>query len=270
MKWLLLVVALLCSVVVAVLLLQRAIIFPIRAIPLPRAPPPGGETWWLETANGAVEARFLPGLRASAERPAPLVVFTHGNGELIDYWVADMAPYQQAGFNVLLPEYRGYGRSAGRPSQKGIVSDSLAFLSRAQARPEVDPDRLVFHGRSLGGGVACALAAVRAPSALVLQSTFSSLALMAWQSMGVPRLLVRDPFDNASVVSDLDVPLLVIHGRHDEVIPYAQGQALAAASRNGRLVTREYGHNDLPMDSGFWQEVLAFLGESGLRQPPQR
>jgi fermentation-respiration switch protein FrsA (DUF1100 family) len=270
MKWLLLTLALLGSLSGVVLLLQRAIVFPIRAVPLPGAPPPGGETWWLETDVGAVEARFLPGLGASAEHPGPLVVFSHGNGELIDYWVADLAPYLQAGFNVLLPEYRGYGRSAGRPSQKGIVHDSLAFLDRALARPEVDPARLVFHGRSLGGGVACALAAVRPPTALVLQSTFSSLALMAWQSMRVPRLLVLDPFDNAGVVSRLDVPLLVVHGRHDEVIPYAQGQALAAAAPKGRLLTLECGHNDLPMDSVFWQEVLGFLDENGLSQPSHR
>ena len=269
MKWLLLVLVVLGGLASVILLIQRAIIFPIHAIPVPGASAPGGETWWVETKAGKVEARFLLGAGATSENPGPLVVFHHGNAELIDYWVADLDPYLQAGISVLLPEYRGYGRSAGSPSQNGIVEDSLAFLDRAVARPEVDPDQLIFHGRSIGGGVACALAAEYPPRALVLQSTFTSLAHMAWLTMGVPRLLIRDPFDNAAAVSQLDVPLLVIHGRQDEMIPYAQGQALAELSSQARLLTLESGHNDLRMNAEFWQNVLGFLAEVGIREQPR-
>ena len=163
-------------------------------------------------------------------------------------------------------KFRGYGRSAGSHSQTGIVEDSLAFLDRAAARPEVDPDRLIFHGRSIGGGVACALAAEHPPTALVLQSTFTSLADMAWLAMRVPRLLIRDPFDNAAVVSQLDVPLLVIHGHQDEMIPYAQGQALAQMARKGQMFTHQSGHNDLPMDTEFWKTVLNFLADNRIQE----
>ena len=99
---------------------------------------------------------------------------------------------------------------------------------------------------------------------MVLQSTFSSLAAMAWRAMKVPRLLVRDPYDNARVVGDLEAPILVIHGRHDEVIPYTHGQALAQTASDGELITVECGHNDMPMGEAFWGEVLGFLREQSV------
>ena len=75
---------------------------------------------WLDTEEGRVEAWLIPGDDVSAERPGPAVVFTHGNAELIDYWPAALAGYQKLGATLLLPEYRGYGRSAGSPSQEKI------------------------------------------------------------------------------------------------------------------------------------------------------
>ncbi len=264
MKWLVLLVVALSVWAAAILLLQRSVLFPRHAISPPPSPPEGGETWWLDTSAGRTEARFLPGVGADALHPGPLAVFTHGNGELIDFWIDGMDAYRRAGVSVLLPEYRGYGRSAGRPGQRALVQDASAFLDRALARPEVDPDRLIFHGRSLGGGVVCGLATRQAPAAMVLQSSFSSVTAMAWRTLLVPRFLVLDPFDNLGAVRRLEAPLLVIHGRHDEVIPFEHGQALAEAAPNGRLIAKECGHNDMPMGTGFWADVLGFLKEQGV------
>ena len=102
---------------------QRQVIFPRYMIPTP--PPPDFKTlriepWWLETSFGKVEAWYLP--PAAAEKPAPAVIFAHGNGELIDYWPPALEPYTQRGVSVLMVEYRGYGRSAGSPSEKMISS----------------------------------------------------------------------------------------------------------------------------------------------------
>ena len=85
---------------------------------------------------------------------------------------------------VLLPEYRGYGRSAGSPSQRAITEDLIAFYDLLARRPEVDAQRVVFHGRSLGGGAVCDLARHRKPAAVILMSTFTSMKRMA------PRYLV--------------------------------------------------------------------------------
>ncbi len=264
MKWLTLAVVALLAWAGAILLLQRSVLFPRHAISPPGTPPEGGERWWIDTDAGRTEALFLPGHGTSADKPGPLVVFTHGNAELIDYWIDGMAPYRRAGVNVLLPEYRGYGRSDGRPSQRALASDASAFLERALARPEVDPERLVLHGRSLGGGVVCDLAKGHPPAAMVLQSTFESVASMAWQTLLVPRFLILDPMDNLAAARALNAPLLVIHGRHDEVIPFPHGQSLAAAARDGRLIEKDSGHNDMPMDSTYWNEVLGFLREQGV------
>jgi len=273
MKWILLAVVCGLIALAAVLLLQRPMLFPrYAARPFSSQPPdlPGLESWWLDTPQGRVEAFCIPGAGVSAQRPGPLALMAHGNAELIDYLPWDLKPYLAQGISLVLPEYRGYGRSAGSPSERAIRADLHALLLRALQRPEVDPARLVLHGRSLGGGAACALArdcaaaGDCAPAAMILQSSFTSVADMAWRTALVPRFLVLDPFDNLVALQELDCPTLVLHGRHDEIIPYAHGQALAQAAKQGRLVSYDAGHNDMPMDAGYWATVLGFLREAGV------
>jgi fermentation-respiration switch protein FrsA (DUF1100 family) len=220
----------------------------------------------IESADGPVEAYFLPGDGVDAEAPGPVVVFGHGNAELIDHWTEELAPYRRMGVGVFLPEYRGYGRSAGDPSEDGIVSDFVEFREQLVARPDVDASRIVYHGRSLGGGVVCSLARTHPPNAMILQSTFESVPAVARRYL-VPRFLILDPFDNLEVVRSLDAPLLVIHGRRDVTIPFAHGRTLATAARNGRLVAYDAGHNDCPppRDAGaYWDEIRGFLAEAGI------
>jgi hypothetical protein len=99
-------------------LAQRQVIFPRYMIPSPESPALKAtriEPWWLETSFGKVEAWYLPPV--AAQRPAPAVIFGHGNGELIDYWPNELARFSEMGIGLLLVEYPGYGRSAGSPSQ---------------------------------------------------------------------------------------------------------------------------------------------------------
>ncbi len=248
-------------------LLQRRILFPRHAAqPLPFAGQgiAGLERIWLDTEEGRVEAWLIPGDGVSAERPGPAVVFTHGNAELIDYWPEELAGYRKLGATLLLAEYRGYGRSAGSPSQEKITADLVRFFDLLAERPEVDADRIVLHGRSLGGGAACALAAERKPRALILQSTFTSITAMAKKFL-VPAFLVRDSFDSLTVVSHIDVPVLVIHGRRDEVVPFAHGKRLAEAAREGLLIAYDCDHNSCPPDATrYWKDVADFLRRAGV------
>ena len=96
------------------------------------------ERWRLDTDEGVVEALYLRAPNASAEQPAPAVIFAHGNGEVIEQWPRPLEGYRQRGFSVLIPEYRGYGGSAGKPREDAIVADFVAFRDRLAARPEVD------------------------------------------------------------------------------------------------------------------------------------
>jgi fermentation-respiration switch protein FrsA (DUF1100 family) len=248
--------------------LQRLITFPRWHVPPadPRAADrvPGLEKLTLPIDGGQVEAWLIPGDGVSEERPGPLLVYAHGNGELIDFWAEELAPYRRLGLSVLLPEYRGYGRSAGSPSEVAIVADCSELVERVLARPEMDSARLVYHGRSIGGGVVCGLARRRSPAALILQSTFTSLRDM-YRRYRVPARWACDPFDSAAVVTRLGRPLLIVHGTLDRLVPYSHGQALLAATPGARLVSFDSDHNDpLTEDPRFWQEVSSFLREAGI------
>jgi pimeloyl-ACP methyl ester carboxylesterase len=254
------------GLVAAVVALERYVIFPRWAIAKPPDPGqvPGIERLFIDTDDGKVEAWLMLGDGVSSASPGPLVVFAHGNGELIDHWREALAPYRKLGVSVLLPEFRGYGRSAGSPSEQAIVGDFARFVELVAARPEVDATRLVYHGRSLGGGVVAQLASRRRPRALVLQSTFTSVAVLA-RSYLVPRSLVLDPFESEAALRELDVPALIMHGRRDRVVPSSHAEALARALRGSRLVWYDADHNDCPPEWDAWfSEIRAHLERSGV------
>ncbi len=237
--------------------MQRRILYPRPPVP-PGEPrlPPGTEQVWLGE-DDLVEAWFMR--PAVQEQRFPVVIFTHGNGELIDHWGPVYFEATRRGVGVLLVEYPGYGRSGGQPSQKSITRTMLRAYDFVADQPGVDRDAIVAHGRSLGGGAACVLALQRPLAALVLESTFTGVRALAGR-LGFPGFLVVDPFDNLSAVRDLDIPIMVLHGERDEMIPVDEGEALAAAAET-ELVLMPCGHNDCPFS---WPLVEAFLAEHGL------
>ncbi len=245
--------------VALVFLLQRSVMFPRPPVPARAAADgrgdvevlhPGGdrgaEAWYLRPAAGAA--------------PAPVLIFAHGNGELIDYWIDAFDEARQSGLGVLLVEYPGYGRSSGRPTEASIRLSMIAAFDALGDRTDVDPDRIVAWGRSLGGGAASALADARPLSALVLESTFTGVRPLA-RRFGLIGPLVLDPFDNLSAVARFEGPVLVIHGRRDEMIPALHGQRLAEAAPRGSLVLKECGHNDCAHP---WPDVRDFLRRNGI------
>lgn len=206
---------------------------------------------------------YLP--PATADKPATAVIFGHGNGELIDYWPNELARFSEMGIGLLIVEYPGYGRSAGSPSQESISETFTRAYDKLAAHPDVDPARIVFFGRSLGGGAVCDLVAKRPAAALILMSCFTSVRSFAIRYLA-PSFLIRDPFDNLAVVRDYSGPVLVIHGRFDEIIPFGHGKALHEAARNGKMIAYEAGHNDCPPDwAVFWRDAEEFLKATGIR-----
>jgi hypothetical protein len=236
--------------------LQRSLLYP--APPAPRvAPtlPPGGEAVWLGE-DPKTEAWLL---RPSSPPPYTAVLFTHGNGELIDHWLASFRSLTNAGYAVLLLEYPGYGRSGGSPSQESITAAIVAGYDFLAKSPDVDDAKIVAYGRSLGGGAACALALQRNVAALILESTFTSVRALA-PRLGAPGALVRDPYENLDAMKNLDVPTLVLHGARDTLIPVSHGEALAEAA-GVDLIRLPCGHNDCPRP---WREIREFLTAQGL------
>lgn len=246
--------------------LQRSVLFPGRRVdadPPSPEPPPGVQGVWLSTPAGRVEAWFVPGPAAKS----PAFLFAHGNAERIDDWPMSLSGAASLGASLLMVEYPGYGRSEGEPSEASIRDTMLAAHAWLGARPEVDPARIVGFGRSLGTGAVCTLIGQRPLAALVLQSGFTSVRAFARERL-LPGFLVRDPFDNAAALARYEGPVLVIHGDHDDVIPYAHGRALAAAARHAKLVTYDCAHNDCPPDFGVMhQDIGDFLREHHLLGP---
>lgn len=238
-------------------------------------PPPREQLTWAAQAirlevgiddGGRVEAWFLPAPGANPEHPAPVAVFFHGNAELIDDMSWFVRKYHALGCSVLLPEYRGYGRSAGTPSEEAIVADAARFYDLMIQRPDVDRRRIVFHGRSLGGGVAAQAAARRKPAALILESTFTSVAVMA-HNYFAPMCLARNPFRTDRVLPELDIPVFVAHGTLDAVIPVEHGRQLGKLAKQGAYVEYTCGHDDLPppgQETEHWRQIADFLAHAGV------
>lgn len=250
----------------ALYVFQDSMVFAPYAAPQPETRPSFSNTQIIriDTPDGPMEGWFVPASSSSAERGGPVVVYCHGNAEIVDGqgWFVDN--YTRMGCSVFLPEYRGYGRSPGKPSEAAIAEDCVQFYDALIQRPDVDPKRIAFHGRSLGGGVAAQLAARRKPAALILESTFASVASFA-HGYCVPEFLVRNPFRTDRVIEQLDIPVLVIHGTRDEIIPVEHGRRLGQLVKNGEYVEYDCGHNNLTGNGNvddYWRRIRELLAQA--------
>ena len=237
---------------------QRRIMFPAPSTAGAPPRPSDAHQVWLPLDGGRTEAWYFPPLVPTV-KPAPLLLFGHGNAELIDYWPDSFQEPRRWGMAVLLVEYPGYGRSQGRPAESTVRSTFLAAYDWATAHEEVDPERIVGYGRSLGGAAIGLLTRERPLAAIILESAFTSTRPFAAR-FGAPGFLVRDPFDTAEAVKTFRGPLLVLHGEFDDIIPTKHGRELAAAG-NGELHLLPCGHNDCPRS---WGLILDFLLTHGI------
>ena len=254
-------------------LMQRRLLFPgayMRLASDGAVDSVGGlEKLWFPTSGGRVEAWYLPVPSGNGTAPHPAVIFTHGNAELIDEWPATMSALSRMGIGVLLMEYPGYGRSEGTPTQARIMEAMIAGYDWLGSRSDIDTGRIVAMGRSLGAGPAVALAAERSVRALILQSAFSSVGAMAWGAYRLPPFLVLDPFDNRRGLASFSGPVLIVHGRRDEVIPHRHGVELSEAAENAELISLDCQHNDCPPSwDDFWVDVGEFLQRTGVLSEP--
>ncbi|MDD5285089.1 MAG: alpha/beta hydrolase [Desulfuromonadaceae bacterium] len=247
-----------------VFLLQRQIIYPGRYIKVHGGPPVGVVPIEVVSSMGRSEAWFMPPFNRRQNERLPLLIFFHGNGEVIDYLPEQAEGFRQMGMGVLLVEYPGFGRSTGNPTESSITEMAVTAYDAVLKRDEVDPERIVIFGRSLGGGAACALAARRQSAALILQSTFTSTRPFAHGFL-VPGLLVRDLFDNGRVVAAYRQPILLFHGINDTTVPPEQSRELLRRAPRARLVEFPCGHNDFPPDwNEFYRIIAVFLKDAGV------
>lgn len=176
-----------------------------------------------------------------------LVLFFHGNAGNIGHRLDYLHMFHGLGLATLIIDYRGYGRSSGTPSEEGSYLDAEAAWQHATKVLGFTPGRIVIFGESLGGAVAAQLAEGHRPGALILTSTFTSVPnlgaeLYPWLPV---RLLARIRYDTLARLPRIDCPLLVVHSRDDDVIPFAHGRRLfEAAGATRQFLEIEGGHNE--------------------------
>ncbi len=229
-------------------LMQDAMLFPRDYAPPAPAQRPDYATGQLTTPvpEGLVEAYLCtPQPAGPSPGPHPTVIFFHGNAEIIDQQHDIVSMYHALGYAVLLPEYRGYGRSAGLPSQRNIAQDMLAFHRQLVELPSVDASRVVYHGRSVGAAVAIDLATRRPPAALIIESAFDSIPSMASRYFA-PGFLARNPFRNDRALARANFPVLQFHGVHDDIVPVTHAHRLRDVIPRVTYIEYPCGHNDLP------------------------
>ncbi|WP_018872642.1 alpha/beta hydrolase [Thioalkalivibrio sp. ALJ16] len=206
---------------------------------------------------------FVPGPRSDA----PVMLFLHGNAGNIGHRLYSLRQFHELGLAVLIIDYRGYGRSAGRPDEAGTYADARAAWRHLVEDRGFSAEDVVLFGRSLGAAVAADLATAVEPGAVILEAAFTSAAdLGARHYPWLPvRALLRHEYDTLGRIGAIEAPILLAHSPADEIVPFAHAERLYAEARDGQLLQLQGGHNDAPMTTGdaYTEGLRAFLQAAG-------
>ncbi|MDH3217923.1 MAG: alpha/beta hydrolase [Gammaproteobacteria bacterium] len=212
---------------------------------------------------------FIP-----ADNARGTLLFFHGNAGNISHRLDSIAIFNRMNLDVFIFDYRGYGQSQGKVSETGTYRDAEAAWSYLTGTRGIDPDKVIVFGRSLGSSIAAWLASRHTPAALILESSFSSVPSMAQRLYPfLPvRWLSKFSYDTRQYVGALACPLLVVHSRNDEIIPYAEGRLVFdAAPADKQFLDLRGGHNDGFLVSGeaYIDGLRSFI-DSSLQQTGNR
>lgn len=211
---------------------------------------------------------FIPAKKA---KPKGTIVFSHGNAGSIGYHIGFCAWFAEAGYNVLMYDYRGFGKSGGDVDRRGMINDVKAAFAYIVKRPDVDRKRLISYGHSLGGAqsvTALGENPVKGLRGIIVDASFASYQAMARVIGGqLGASLVSDELSPKDFVGKLTpVPLLVVHGERDEVVPVSQGlQLYQSAGQPKTLFEVKSGRHGTALsdDNGAYRKrTLAWLDQT--------
>ncbi len=259
--------------------LERSLIFPGAATQgrADTAVPPSTayELVPLVTSDGTkIVAQFGRALTSTGTPRAdaatrPAMIFFYGNGACLAYSQEQFDGFRRLGFNVIIPEFPGYGMSAGTASEPAIYAAADAAYDHLLTRADVDRARIIAVGWSLGAAVAIDLASRRPVSRLITISAFTSMPAVAktiapWAPTS---LIIRSRFDNLAKIPAVACPILLVHGPFDNLVPHSMAAELAAkatASSVRRHDVTAAGHNDIFYLGGpaLWREFSDFLSSN--------
>jgi hypothetical protein len=221
-----------------------------------------------------LHAWFLP----AVGKAIGTILFLHGNAENIGTHIMSVHWLPAQGFNVFLLDYRGYGDSSGKPSVEGVQDDVDSAMRTLLARPDVDPDRIVMFGQSLGGAIAI-YNVTHSPyrqhiRALAVESAFASYRQIAREKLAAFWLtwplqyplswLISDQYSPAGAVAGISpIPLLIIHGDHDPIVPVAHGKRLFELAREPKQlwIVPGGGHIQAFQHRDYRDRFVAYLTE---------
>jgi fermentation-respiration switch protein FrsA (DUF1100 family) len=222
----------------------------------------------INTADGVtLHGWFIEG------RSSRVLLFFHGNAGNISHRLGSIRQFKDLGLSVLIVDYRGYGQSEGRASERGINRDADAAWRYLIEERGADAKDIIIFGRSLGASVASRLAAQHQPLALVVESSFTSVPdiaqdLYPWLPV---RWLSRLNHATLEYIKEVRCPVLVVHSRDDEIIPFHHAETIFASANEPRTILAIRGtHNDafLRDERTYTQGFQKFL--AGLTAPLQR
>ena len=202
-----------------------------------------------ETTDGVqLSGWFVP-----SESARGVILFCHGNAGNISHRLDSIQIFHQLGLDVFIFDYRGYGQSEGKPTEQGTYKDSEAAWRYLIEERQVKPNEVIIFGRSLGGAVASWLAQSHTAGGLILESTFTSLPDIAaglYPFLPV-RLLLRFEYNTAEYLGRVDCPVLIVHSRDDEIMPFDHGQQLFESAKEPKKFLEIAGtHNSGFITSG--------------------
>jgi pimeloyl-ACP methyl ester carboxylesterase len=256
---------------------SRMIYYPTR----PLEALPSGRGWAYEdvelrTSDGVrIHGWFVP----APERAGPTLLLLHGNAGNISHRFEKLAILRDIGVDVLIIDYRGYGKSEGKPSERGLYRDAEAAYDYLTRQRGLDPDRVWLYGESLGSAVAVELAARRKVGGVILEAAFTSIGDVGqamWPFLPM-RWVLGQRFHSLGRIAKIQAPILLLHSRDDEYFPLSHAERLArAAGGRARLVTLQGGHNDAflvsePTYRSALREVMAAgAADTATAQPSRR
>ena len=189
---------------------------------------------------------FVPGASKRA------VLYFHGNAGNISHRLHSIRQFRDLGLSVFIIDYRGYGESRGKPAENGLYRDAQAAWNYLVDDRGVEPRNIILFGRSLGGSVASWLAVQERPGALIVDSSFTSVPDIGQEAYPwLPvRWLSRFQHPTLEHVTKVACPILVVHSRDDEIIPFHHGEAIFnAANEPKAFLEIRGGHNDAHANS---------------------
>jgi fermentation-respiration switch protein FrsA (DUF1100 family) len=231
---------------------------------LDSAPADWGLTYndvYFDTEDGErLHGWFFP-----SKKDAPVILFCHGNAGNISHRLDNIKLLTEQNMQVFIFDYRGYGKSSGKPSETGLYKDGLAAYDFLVNQRNVSPERLILFGRSLGAAISIEIALKRNVAAIILESAFTSSRGMA-RTLSLFKIfapLLPPHYNNLEKIGRITVPKLIVHGEDDDIVPFSMGKEIYNTSQPPKYFfsIKNAGHNDTYIVGGkkYFETLAAFV-----------